>query len=159
VSHNCSNAIIILSDGIIAFSEGFPIKEADVTETGQWIAQSTLSWTTDSNLELSGRGLLDCDDVSVFRLLPHSPWRWRQHWPLWSVSYHNTTWRHIPEDLDLKHYRPESPKTRINQDKHTIRYTWKQTRGFKISYLTESRLIVKQQTVSKNKMWIVWVGN
>jgi hypothetical protein len=29
------------------------------------------------------------------------------------VSYHNTTWRHNPGDLDLKHRLPESFKTRI----------------------------------------------
>jgi hypothetical protein len=28
------------------------------------------------------------------------------------VSYHNTTRRHSPEDLDLKHHRRESLKTR-----------------------------------------------
>jgi len=28
------------------------------------------------------------------------------------LSYHNTTWRHNPEDLDLKHHRRESLKTR-----------------------------------------------
>jgi hypothetical protein len=27
------------------------------------------------------------------------------------VSYHNTTWRHNPEDLDLKRHRRERPKT------------------------------------------------
>jgi hypothetical protein len=29
-----------------------------------------------------------------------------------SVSYHNTTWRHNPEDLEFKHKRREIPKTR-----------------------------------------------
>jgi len=29
------------------------------------------------------------------------------------VSYHNTTLSHNPEDLDLKHHRRESLKTRI----------------------------------------------
>jgi hypothetical protein len=28
------------------------------------------------------------------------------------VSYHNTTWRHNPEDLDLQHHRRENLKTR-----------------------------------------------
>jgi hypothetical protein len=31
-----------------------------------------------------------------------------------SVSYHNTTQHHNPEDLDLKHHRLESLKTRIS---------------------------------------------
>jgi hypothetical protein len=29
------------------------------------------------------------------------------------VSYHNTTRRHNPEDVDLKHHRRESLETRI----------------------------------------------
>jgi hypothetical protein len=28
------------------------------------------------------------------------------------VPFHNTTWRHSPEDLDLKHHCRESLKTR-----------------------------------------------
>jgi hypothetical protein len=43
----------------------------------------------------SSRSLLCCDAVT--------PWRWRQHGPLKRlVSYHKTTRRHNPEDLDLK---------------------------------------------------------
>jgi hypothetical protein len=33
------------------------------------------------------------------------------------VSYHNTTRRHDPEDVDLEHHRRESFKTRIGKDK------------------------------------------
>jgi hypothetical protein len=30
------------------------------------------------------------------------------------VSYHNTTWRHNPEEHDLKHYSCESLKSRFS---------------------------------------------
>jgi hypothetical protein len=30
------------------------------------------------------------------------------------VSYHNTTWRHNPEDLEMKYHRRKSLKTRSN---------------------------------------------
>jgi hypothetical protein len=31
------------------------------------------------------------------------------------VSYHNTIWRHNPDDLHLKHQQPESLRTRIEK--------------------------------------------
>jgi hypothetical protein len=36
------------------------------------------------------------------------------------VSYHNTTRRHDPEDLDLKHHRLESLKTRIHDSDFSL---------------------------------------
>jgi hypothetical protein len=46
-----------------------------------------------------------------------SPWRWRRHGPLKRlVSYHNTTRRQNPQDLDMNHHCRESVRTRVNTE-------------------------------------------
>jgi len=53
--------------------------------------------------------------VMVFWVV--TPWRWRWHGPpKRRYPTHNTTRHHNLQDLDLKHHRRESLKTRINVD-------------------------------------------
>jgi hypothetical protein len=80
--------------------KGLPYKQymfiRPITENF-WILLLTLT-------HFSSQGFLSCDTMKM-----EAAWASET-----SLSYHNTTLRYNPEELDLNHHRRESLKTRIN---------------------------------------------